>query len=70
MPLVSWVDEVPAVEIDGDGVRVACRSGGATFLCRMSRATFRRHIERGLRLLDEADMDARAVVSLFKDANG
>lgn len=50
--LVVWVEAAPEIILDGDGVRLAFRSGGTEFTNRMSRATFRKACECGIRMLD------------------
>ncbi len=63
---VRWVDLVPQVEVDGDGVKVTAASGQESCVSRMSRHTFRIFIERSRRMLDEADRAEIATVVPFK----
>lgn len=52
---VFWCDDLPAVTISGDGVHLKYACGDRRFGFRMSRANFRKCVEKGTRLLDEAD---------------
>ena len=56
---IAWVAEPPKIAIDGDGVLFTIRSGERTRSCHMSRALFRRVVEQGRRMLDQADLAER-----------
>jgi len=52
---VRWIDEPPAVEVTGDGVKVTLVSGDETWSVRFSRHTYRRYIMAACAALDAAD---------------
>lgn len=50
--MVAWVDAVPRIKIDNDGVQLILASGDAEFISRMSPANFRQACVDGLRCLN------------------
>jgi len=62
-----WIDDAPRIEIDAHGVRISGENGSL----RMSRATFRQHVEDGLRLLDlfdRSEQSRRNVIAMRAQA--
>lgn len=60
-----WIEGVPAVTIDGHGVKITLDFEDRKKHFRMSRATFRKLVEQGRRELDGAELLAsRKVVKL------
>lgn len=69
---VIWLEEQPVVTVDGAGVKITYQSGGETYVRRCTRAFFRKHVENGIRLLNEydaAERERRKVVRLRKKAS-
>lgn len=58
----AWIPEPGHIEIDGGGVRITYRSGNHAYVRRMSRATFRRFAESGLRQLNAFEVEERGKV--------
>lgn len=55
----AWIPEPGEIEIDGGGVRITYRSGSHAYVRRMSRANFRRFVERSLKALNQFEADER-----------
>lgn len=56
---VIWIDAIESIKVDGNGVLVVRRTGTRRSVIRMSRHEFRKAVEHGKRLLDEADIMER-----------
>lgn len=62
-----WVEGVPAVVVDGNGVKITLDFEDQKKHFRMSRATFRRLVEQGRRELDDAErLSPRNIINLRK----
>ncbi len=60
---IRWVDEVPVVEIEADGVRVTVMSGDEAIVFRLTRHVALKTAELGIALFAEAERLQRESVA-------